>query len=42
MSWLHKFFDLFLGESEEDAERGQNPLKFRKNKKYINITLKDN
>lgn len=25
MSWLHKFFDLFLGESEEDAERETKP-----------------
>lgn len=40
MSWLHKFFDLFLGESEENAEREKNLLKFRSNKKYI--ILKDN
>ncbi|QIW81049.1 DNA translocase FtsK [Bacillus tequilensis] len=25
MSWLHKFFDLFLGESEEDNEREKKP-----------------
>ncbi|MEC1586829.1 DNA translocase FtsK [Bacillus spizizenii] len=25
MSWLHKFFDLFLGESEENAEREKKP-----------------
>ncbi|MCY7783955.1 MULTISPECIES: DNA translocase FtsK [unclassified Bacillus (in: firmicutes)] len=25
MSWLHKFFDLFLGESEEDAEQEKKP-----------------
>ncbi|MDM5302884.1 DNA translocase FtsK [Bacillus subtilis] len=25
MSWLHKFFDLFLGESKEDAERETKP-----------------
>ncbi|MEI1422573.1 FtsK/SpoIIIE domain-containing protein [Bacillus cabrialesii] len=25
MSWLHKFFDLFLGESEEDNERETKP-----------------
>ncbi|MFQ6321367.1 DNA translocase FtsK [Bacillus halotolerans] len=30
MSWLHKFFDLFLGESEEDAERETKPAQIPK------------
>ncbi|MCY8106307.1 DNA translocase FtsK [Bacillus mojavensis] len=30
MSWLHKFFDLFLGESEEDAERETKPAQVPK------------